>query len=889
VIARTYQKPGRVSSRLGFLILFGILGFVLPLQGGRGDQQGQKSREIALQLKWRHQFQFAGYYAADIKGFFAAEGLNVKILEGNSNRPPLSSVLSGRADFAVSDADVLPARMKGEPLVVLAAIFQHSPYILLSRHESGIRVPADLLDRSVMISGEQGAAQFLSMMKREGLPLDRIKTLPHSWNINDLISGKVDVISAYVTAEPSQMRALGAEPYSIRVSDYGVDFYGDTLVTREDVVKNRRTEVDAMIRATRLGWEYAMDHPEEMIAYILTLPGVKERGIERENLQYEAKTMAPLIRADIVEIGHVNPGRWLRMAKTYQETGVAPAPKNPKWSEGFVYEQPETGYTLISLALVISAVSFVCFMILVWNVMLRREVEQRTLENRQGDELRRLIIESALDAVIGVDHSGRIVHWNARAVSVFGAGAEKALDTPVKQFLPTLSDHVKKVHRRKGSPGARFEVEAVRADGSTFPAELSVSRLPAEMGVALNIFARDVTGQRNLEEKLRQSQKMQAIGQLAGGVAHDFNNLLTVIQGNASLLQTELLPGADHQHPLAEILTASERASSLTSQLLAFSRQQPMQATVFEANRIVEAISRMLGRLIGEDIRLETVYATPSPVIRADQSMLEQVLLNLAVNGRDAMPQGGILTIETRVEVLDEVTSKAHFRATPGNYLCIDVRDTGEGIAPENLPRIFDPFFTTREVGKGTGLGLATVFGIVEQHEGWVTVESTPGEGACFTVWIPTRNVPLSEITAKQGGKREMQRSHQGKETILLVEDEEMVRVIGRRLLTMHGYRVIEAGSGKKALEIWEERSAEIDLLLTDLVMPEGVSGHELARRLQEEKPELKVIYTSGYSAEIFRGEVAFPDDSIFIGKPYLPDDLLGTLRSALDGVALSS
>lgn len=887
--ARIYQRPDRACSRLGFLIFFGILCLVPPLQGGKGEQKRPTSREISLQLKWRHQFQFAGYYAADIKGFYSAEGLKVRILEGNSDRPPLATVLAGKADFAVSDADVLPARMKGEPFVVLAAIFQHSPYILMSRHDSGIRVPADLLDRSVMISGEQGAAQFLSMMKREGLPLDRIRTIPHTWNLDDLISGKVDVISAYVTAEPSQMRALGVEPYNIRVSDYGVDFYGDTLVTREEVVQNRRSEVDAMIRATRLGWEYAMEHPDEMIAYIMTLPGVKERGIERENLQYEAKAMAPLIRTDLVEIGHMNPGRWIRMAKTYQETGVAPPPNDPEWFQGFFYEEPGGKYSLRFFAIVIAAISLVGVMILIWSLMLRREVEQRTREIRQGDELRRLIIESSLDAVIGVDHEGRIVHWNARAITVFGASVEEALNTPVSRFLPTLADYVKRLDRRKWSFGDRFEVDAERADGVSFPAELSVSKLPSDVTVSLNIFARDITGQRELEEKLRQSQKMQAIGQLAGGVAHDFNNLLTVIRGNASLLQTELGADVDQRHPLFEIQIASERASSLTSQLLAFSRQQPMQATVFEVNRSVEGIARMLVRLIGEDIQLKTIYCGSSPSIRADPGMFEQVLLNLAVNGRDAMPHGGKLEIVTRLETLDGHLSTAHHRAMPGCYVCIDVKDTGEGIPPENLPRIFEPFFTTREVGKGTGLGLSTVFGIVEQHGGWVTVESNVGEGTCFTVWIPCQEKGANSSRGLRSDSGQKPKLHHGNETILLVEDEEMVRVIGRRLLTMHGYTVIEAENGRKALEIWPENAGEIDLLLTDLVMPEGVSGYELAHRLQEQKPDLKVIYTSGYSAEIFRGEVSFPDDAVFIGKPYLAADLLATLRTSLDGVALSS
>jgi CheY-like chemotaxis protein len=372
---------------------------------------------------------------------------------------------------------------------------------------------------------------------------------------------------------------------------------------------------------------------------------------------------------------------------------------------------------------------------------------------------------------------------------------------------------------------------------------------------------------------------MQAIGQLAGGIAHDFNNLLTVIRGNAGILVEDLADQEEHCRSLEEILAASERASSLTARLLAFSRQKPMQMSVFEGNRGVESSARLLKRLIGEDVTLETRLCDPSPHIRADQAMLEQILLNLAVNGRDAMPHGGVLTLTTRVVSVSAGLAALHGRSLEGDYFSIEVADTGCGIDPGHLPHLFEPFFTTKEVGKGTGLGLATVFGIVEEHGGWVTVESNLGEGSLFTVWLPCQTG--SEVETTHTWRDIAPRGH---ETILLAEDEELVRLVAHRLLTRHGYTVIAAHSGRHALEIWRERADEIDLLLTDIVMPEGVSGTDLAQRLRAERPDLKVIYTSGYAAEIFRGEVEFPESAVFIPKPYDGEELLGTLRSVLDG-----
>ncbi|MEC5127213.1 ABC transporter substrate-binding protein [Verrucomicrobiales bacterium BCK34] len=1099
-----------------------------------------------------HQFQFAGYYAAEIRGFYAEEGLDVEIFEGTPEKPPLNRVLAGHADFGVSAADLLLARMQDKPVLACLAVFQHSPYALISLQDAHLSRPSDLIDKTVMLSGDQGAAQLHALLRREGLPKNRINFVPHSWDLGDLISGKVDVMTGYTTAEPFQLQARGFKPNVIRTSDYGVDFYGDTLFTTEAFAGNRRSDVAAMMRATSRGWKYAMQHEDELIDYILTLPGITERGIKRANLEFEAAEMQNLILPELVEIGHMNSGRWAQIADAYVTAGIATSPKEEDWIDNFIFDPETHPLDLHDWIFMLSCIAAGGLIVLFWNLLLCKKVEERTekmlrgerklhailnnsnnvlallsndgrlvelnrralefsgadrsgvlgvdfsdsplwetspaisseisrgiesiqnggrgirLETElatsggkvrtldfslrpvsradntlefivaegiditeqkavafdletsrsslsslvehtrgliwsvdregilissntpfrqalwrrtgktiaegdsvydffeeserrqwevyferalQGDrftaeftvpdptgrqvheasfhsisqdkqiagvtvfefdiserkrsaeilqqtaELNQLLLDSALDAVIGVNSEGAVVHWNSQSVDVFGYPEKEAIGSPVKKMFPQLDDFFDAV--KEESKELRFEMKAFRSDGSSFPAEVSLSILPTGHQVAFNFFVRDVTEHHRLEEKLRQSQKMEAIGQLAGGVAHDFNNLLTVIQGNASIVRDEWEEHVKSSngsrnnsqclHAVTEITNASERAASLTGQLLAFSRQQAIQFKTLQVNESTESVISMLTRLIGEDIQLRTELCPEPTFIRADKGMLEQVILNLAVNGRDAMPDGGLLTIKTSVVELQRNSEALPRSVEPGEFVRIDIKDTGKGIPAEDLPHIFEPFFTTKEVGKGTGLGLATVFGIMDQHHGWLDVDSKVGKGTIFTVWLPTTNVvPDSPVQALKPAGDERPASRGG-ETILLVEDEDGLRLVAKKILTKHGYHVIEAHSGQQALGVWEQFGANVDLLLTDIVMPEGMSGHELSVRLQEEKPSLKVIYSSGYTAEIFRGNAVFPEDVSFIGKPYLPEHLLAEVRAVLDGVALSA
>jgi len=389
----------------------------------------------------------------------------------------------------------------------------------------------------------------------------------------------------------------------------------------------------------------------------------------------------------------------------------------------------------------------------------------------------------------------------------------------------------------------------------------------------------DVTERKRLEEQLRQSQKMEAIGQLAGGVAHDFNNILTVIHGHASLMLYAKNLADPAERSVQQIVQAAERAASLTRQLLTFSRRQVMQPRRIDLNELVSNMTMMLGRILGEDIALQLHYWPQPALLHADPGMMEQVLMNLVVNARDAMPKGGQLAVRIAVAEISDQRAAWHPEGRPGNFVCLSVADTGSGIPPETLRHIFEPFFTTKEVGKGTGLGLATVYGITKQHQGWVEVKSEVGKGAMFRVYLPTcaaAKAPAAEAAAVPSARG-------GAETILLVEDEKPLRDLVNSVLSGYGYKVLEAESGAKALEVWQKHKADVDLLLTDLIMPDRLNGRELAEQLRADLPDLKVIFTSGYSADVVGKDFVSERGSQYLQKPYDPTKLALTVRDCLD------
>ncbi|MEP6780443.1 MAG: ATP-binding protein [Gemmatimonadaceae bacterium] len=502
-------------------------------------------------------------------------------------------------------------------------------------------------------------------------------------------------------------------------------------------------------------------------------------------------------------------------------------------------------------------------------------------ERAQNSERRsaahyRAVVETAPSAIVGLDSEQRVTEWNRAATGLFGRDREQMMG---KQFsLTCLSAEAAATFEQcfGASHAQRMqsvcETEINHVDGGKRWALWSMSPIFSSDGGdggGLLAIAQDITDRREAEAalrssetQLRHSQKMEAVGRLAGGIAHDFNNLLTVIHGNASLAIADAPKDSPQHVALDEVCDAAERATSLTRQLLTFSRREPVEPALLDVNEIVEEMRRMLGRLIGEHIQLETSLSPNAVVVKADRTNLEQLLLNLVVNGRDAMPDGGVLIVATmQVELGDEEAALREL--TWGSYVKLSVTDTGTGMDENTHARAFEPFFTTKPAGEGTGLGLATVYAIATRHGGAVAIETQPGVGTTVSFWLP-RIFEDAESTRKS----DEHPVQIGSGTILIVEDEEAIRNLSRRVLVAHGFRVLEAANGEDALQVWGKHKREISVLITDVVMPK-MGGPELVEKLRLERPELAVVYCSGYSDNMVLPASGEDVHTAFLGKPF--------------------
>jgi len=519
----------------------------------------------------------------------------------------------------------------------------------------------------------------------------------------------------------------------------------------------------------------------------------------------------------------------------------------------------------------------------IYTVYQHFQVQQIRKQLIAREELFRLITENAADMIAVVSVSGERLYNSPSYEKILGYTTKEIEGTEgFEQIHPEDREKVKRAaaEARRTGLGQSVEYRMQHKNGNWLVLESMASTILDEQGLVekLVIVNRDITNRKQLEEQFRQVQKMEAVGRLSGGVAHDFNNLLGVIIGYGEIVQE----GLDTIHPLRgnvdEILKAGHRAASLTRQLLAFSRQQVLDPKVLDLNTVVKDMGKMLKRLIGEDVELKTDLDTALARVKADESQIEQVILNLAINARDAMPRGGKLTLATSTFHMDEEFIRRYpFPVNVGDYILLRVSDTGSGMDARTKARIFEPFFTTKEKGKGTGLGLSMVYGIVKQSNGYIDVSSEPGVGTAFDIYLPKVDQAVDASTTAAASA-----SLRGNETILLVEDDPSLRALTVHMLESCGYSVLEASSGAVALEISRQQNVQIHLLLTDVVMP-GMSGRVLADQMLAQSPHLLVLYISGYTGQTVGAHGVLAEGSYFLPKPFTREALARKVREVLD------
>jgi two-component system cell cycle sensor histidine kinase/response regulator CckA len=538
-----------------------------------------------------------------------------------------------------------------------------------------------------------------------------------------------------------------------------------------------------------------------------------------------------------------------------------------------------------STATAVVAVSTVVAFVVIY-VWARRNLRGRTARRIHEHELAiaRLarIVETCEQPIFSTSLDGTVLTWNHAAEVLFGYSPSEIVSQPDAVLVPVALQDAHRLLLARIARGERveeYEVQRLCKNGAVIDVTVSASPIldQYQLPTGASFIARDVTTLKRLQDQLRQAQKMEAVGLLAGGIAHDFNNMLTAIHGYAQLAMERFQASDPVQLELREIVAASERAAALTRQLLAFSRKQVLQPRVLEPNELLRELEKLLHRLIGEHIELQTQFALDVGSVRADPGQLEQVIVNLAVNARDAMPTGGRLLIETANVELHESYTKSHPEVTPGLYVMIAVSDTGTGMDRETAQRIFEPFFTTKEVGKGTGLGLSTAYGVMRQSGGHILVYSEKGQGTSVKLYLP-RVFAIPETMPAALRDPDIH----GTETVLVVEDDDAVRSLCRRTLERSGYHVLQAESGEQAIVLCSAHAGPIHVVLTDVIMSR-MTGRDLADALAERRPEARVVFMSGYTTDAVLRHGVIADRTNYLEKPFTPAALLWKVRDVLD------
>lgn len=840
-------------------------------------------RKVVLKLNWHHQFQFAGYYAAQRQGYYRDAGLEVEFQVPRVNEDPAFAVLDGKADFGIGGPDLLQHWGQGRPVVVLAAIFQHTPQVILARPESGIQSIHDLRGKRVMI--ESQAASLRAYLKAESLA-GSLKELPHNFGVEEFARGEVDALSAYLTDEPFELKRLG-QPYLVFTPQAaGFDFYGDCLFTRRELIQREGPMVEAFRKASLAGWRYAMTHPEELVAWILDQYGSRHSAAQ---LHFEAETMRPLLQTELVEMGYLNPGRWQHISRSMADLGMVAQGLE---LEGFLYDpNPRSAFLklqrmLMGAVLVALGAAVLSFLFLRLNRRLREQI-------RRNEEIQtrfQSLLQHTTDSVFWIHRTAQgkfiIEDINPAQARSLGLEVEAVRGRPLEEVVdPDLTTLVEPRYQAcldTGMPQSYEESFPLGGVLHTF--ETLLIPLPDHAGQFSRLvgFSRDVTLLRQDQEQRRQGQKMDSLVLMAGGIAHDFNNLFQAAQGNLEMARITLQRQGISVPSLDRVEGALTQAAALSGALLNFSGKG---FRTLELTDLVTLTREKIQELEAEDPLQNTLQATlPEglPPVELDRDQMGKVILALVTNALEAVGDRrhpGAVGLRIHPSPPPEPSGGFWVAPRPAvACLCLEIEDDGPGIPREVQTRIFEPFFSTKRTGRG--LGLPATLGILKAHAAGLYLASHPNEGTRVLVYVPIhRGAPdplvlgASALPAIRGA-------------ILVVDDEPTVRETLTELLReVLGFTVIPAADGIEAVELFERHASEIALVLMDATMPR-MGGMEAFAALRARRADLPGILCSGYGEEFGQQTAASHGFHSFLKKPFLIKDLEQAIARALESTA---
>lgn len=732
----------RSSPRAIPCVLTALLVFLSSHGAGASDK-------ITLQLAWKHQFQFAGYYAALNKGYYQQAGLDVSIVEGGIGKFAREEVLSGRAQYGVAGAELLLHRKAGDPFVVLAPVFQHSPAVLLVRKDSGIINLQGLIGKKIMLLPGFKDADILMALLNEGISPDKYQRLDQSYSIEDLIRKRTDAVSAYVTNEPWQVLQKKVTPLVISPMVYGVDFYSDCLFTTEKEIEHHPERVHHFLSTSLLGWKYAMDNPEEIIDLITAKYKVNKT---KAHLRYEAREIRKIMLPDLVEIGHMNPGRWQHIKQTYEKLGLIDADFS---LDKFLYmprHKPDyKRIKQISLGAMCAIALFaICSGVLfLFNRKLAAEIKERKLAQKETARQKKRAeqyLHMATVMFVSLDVEGKINMLNEKACAILECNRKNVIGRNwFDMFIPESDqDDVQAVLKEmlsgKVNGPEYYENEIISQKGETKYIAWSNTTVRDVHGKITGVLCcgDDISEKRKLQDQLIQSQKMESIGRIAGGIAHEFNNILSIIINNNKMSMSEISELSPARKRMERIQTAGIRGTDVVKQLLTFSRQATPAQKVTDMGPLVQEAMALIRSSTPTNIEIQLNIPEKIYPIFGNATQINQVIINLCKNAVDAMPDmGGVLKVRLLNETVEDNFIKPHPSLKAGKYAKLVVNDNGSGMDTKTLKRIFEPYYTTKPKDKGTGIGLAVVHGIIERHKGFIDVQSHLNQGTTFTLFLP--------------------------------------------------------------------------------------------------------------------------------------------------------